>query len=200
MSVPSGKGLSYIQRLGDSIRKSPSRVALAVAVLALILNVVMLASWLQRTRAGNTLAAEITLIRENLAHMEQIEEGEIEELRAQLDAAEEQLTLLQRGLADTEVSFDLFAEVFDIAERSGVIILSVGKEDVTTQDTGAGSFTATRFSVQVEGTFTDFMKFVENLEAAAPKSVSLDNMVLTQEGKSGLFEVIVLSGVEVEGP
>lgn len=200
MSVPSGKGLSYIQRLGDSIRKSPSRVALAVAVLALILNVVMLASWLQRTRAGNTLAAEITLIRENLAHMEQIEEGEIEELRAQLDAAEEQLTLLQRGLADTEVSFDLFAEVFDIAERSGVIILSVGKEDVTTQDTGAGSFTATRFSVQVEGTFTDFMKFVENLEDAAPKSVSLDNMVLTQEGKSGLFEVIVLSGVEVEGP
>lgn len=200
MSEPSGKGLSYIQRLGDSIRKSPSKVALAVAVLALILNVVMLASWLQRTRAGNTLAAEITLIRENLAHMEQIEEGEIEELRAQLDAAEEQLTLLQRGLADTEVSFDLFAEVFDIAERSGVIILSVGKEDVTTQDTGAGSFTATRFSVQVEGTFTDFMKFVENLEAAAPKSVSLDNMVLTQEGKSGLFEVIVLSGVEVEGP
>ena len=200
MSVPSGKGLSYIQRLGDSIRKSPSRVALAVAVLALILNVVMLASWLQRTRAGNTLAAEITLIRENLAHMEQIEGGEIEELRAQLDAAEKQLTLLQRGLADTEVSFDLFAEVFDIAERSGVIILSVGKEDVTTQDTGAGSFTATRFSVQVEGTFTDFMKFVENLEAAAPKSVSLDNMVLTQEGKSGLFEVIVLSGVEVEGP
>ncbi|MCJ7668497.1 MAG: hypothetical protein MUP04_09525, partial [Anaerolineae bacterium] len=95
---------------------------------------------------------------------------------------------------------DLFAEVFDIAERSGVIILSVGKEDVTTQNTGAGSFTATRFSVQVEGTFTDFMKFVENLEAAAPKSVSLDNMVLTQEGKSGLFEVIVLSGVEVEGP
>lgn len=200
MSVPSGKGLSYIQRLGDSIRKSPSRVALAVVVLALILNVVMLASWLQRTRAANTLAAEITLIRENLAHMEQIEEGELEELRAQLDAAEEQLTLLQRGLADTEVSFDLFAEVFDIAERSGVIILSVGKEDVTTQDTGAGSFTATRFSVQVEGTFTDFMKFVENLEAAAPKSVSLDNMVLTQEGKSGLFEVIVLSGVEVEGP
>lgn len=200
MSVPSGKGLSYIQRLGDSIRKSPSRVALAVVVLALILNVVMLASWLQRTRAGNTLAAEITLIRENLAHMEQIEEGELEELRAQLDAAEEQLTLLQRGLADTEVSFDLFAEVFDIAERSGVIILSVGKEDVTTQDTGAGSFTATRFSVQVEGTFTDFMKFVENLEAAAPKSVSLDNMVLTQEGKSGLFEVIVLSGLEVEGP
>ncbi len=200
MSVPSGKGLSYIQRLGDSIRKSPSRVALAVAVLALILNVVMLASWLQRTRAANTLAAEITLIRENLAHMEQIEEGELEELRAQLDAAEEQLTLLQRGLADTEVSFDLFAEVFDIAERSGVIILSVGKEDVTTQDTGAGSFTATRFSVQVEGTFTDFMKFVENLEAAAPKSVSLDNMVLTQEGKSGLFEVIVLSGLEVEGP
>lgn len=200
MSVPSGKGLSYIQRLGDSIRKSPSRVALAVAVLALILNVVMLASWLQRTRAANTLAAEITLIRENLAHMEQIEEGELEELRAQLDAAEEQLTLLQRGLADTEVSFDLFAEVFDIAERSGVIILSVGKEDVTTQDTGAGSFTATRFSVQVEGTFTDFMKFVENLEDAAPKSVSLDNMVLTQEGKSGLFEVIVLSGVEVEGP
>jgi len=200
VSVPSGKGLSYIQRLGDSIRKSPSRVALAVAVLALILNVVMLASWLQRTRAGNTLAAEITLIRENLAHMEQIEGGEIEELRAQLDAAEKQLTLLQRGLADTEVSFDLFAEVFDIAERSGVIILSVGKEDVTTQDTGAGSFTATRFSVQVEGTFTDFMKFVENLEAAAPKSVSLDNMVLTQEGKSGLFEVIVLSGVEVEGP
>lgn len=200
MSVPSGKGLSYIQRLGDSIRKSPSRVALAVVVLALILNVVMLASWLQRTRAANTLAAEITLIRENLAHMEQIEEGELEELRAQLDAAEEQLTLLQRGLADTEVSFDLFAEVFDIAERSGVIILSVGKEDVTTQDTGAGSFTATRFSVQVEGTFTDFMKFVENLEAAAPKSVSLDNMVLTQEGKSGLFEVIVLSGLEVEGP
>lgn len=200
MSVPSGKGLSYIQRLGDSIRKSLSRVALAVAVLALILNVVMLASWLQRTRAANTLAAEITLIRENLAHMEQIEEGELEELRAQLDAAEEQLTLLQRGLADTEVPFDLFAEVFDIAERSGVIILSVGKEDVTTQNTGAGSFTATRFSVQVEGTFTDFMKFVENLEDAAPKSVSLDNMVLTQEGKSGLFEVIVLSGVEVEGP
>jgi Tfp pilus assembly protein PilO len=188
------------RRLVDSIRKSPSKVALAVTVSALVLNLGIATLWFQKTRAANLLAAEITLIRENLAHMEQIEEGEIEELRAQLAGAEEQLASLQRGLADTEVSFDLVAEVFDIAERSGVIILSVGKEDVTTQDTGAGSFTATRFSVQVEGTFTDFMKFVENLEAAAPKSVSLDNMVLTQEGKSGLFEVIVLSGVEVEGP
>lgn len=200
MSVLSDKGLSHLQRLGDSIRKSPSKVALAVAALALILNVVILASWFQRVRAANALAAEITDIQENLAHLEQIEGGETEELRAQLDAAEEQLTLLQRGLAGTEAPFDLWTQVFDIAERSGVIILSVEREDVTAQDTGAGSLTATRFRVQVEGTFTDFLKFVENLEAAAPKSVSLDNIVLTQEGKSGLFEVIVLSGVEVEGP
>jgi len=40
----------------------------------------------------------------------------------------------------------------------------------------------------------------ENLEAAAPKSVSLDSMLVTQEERSCLFEVIVLSGLEVESP
>lgn len=188
------------QRLVDSIRKSPSKVALAITVLALILNVVILASWLQRTRAANVLAAQITVIRENLAHMEQIEEGEMEELRAQLTAAQDRLASLRRGLAGTEVPFDLFAEVFDIAEQSGLGILGVEREEVATQDTGDGSLTATRFSFQAEGEFPAFVEFVENLEAAAPKSVSLDNMLVTHEERSCNFEVIVLSGLEAESP
>jgi len=188
------------QRLVDSIRKSPSKVALAVTVLALILNIVILASWLHRTRTASVLVAHIAVIQENLAHMEQIEEGEIEELRAQLTAAEDRLASLQRGLAGTEVPFDLFAEVFDIAEQSGLGILSVEREEVATQDTSDGSLTATRFSFQAEGEFPAFVEFVENLEAAAPKSVSLDSMLVTQEERACSFGVIVLSGSEVESP
>jgi len=188
------------ERLVDLIRKSPSKVALAITVLALILNVVILASWFQRTRAASVLAAQIAVIQENLAHVEQIEEGEIEELRAQLTAAEDRLASLQRGLAGTQVPFDLFPEAFDIAEESGLRILSVEREEVGTQDTGDGSLTATRFSFQAEGGFPAFLEFVENLEAAAPKSVSLDGMLVTHEERSCLFEVIVLSGLEVEGP
>ena len=128
----------------------------------------------------------------------QIEKGEIDELRAQLTAAEDRLASLQRGLAGTQVPFDLFAEAFDIAEESRLRILSVEREEVGTQDTGDGSLTATRFSFQAEGRFPAFLEFVENLEATAPKSVSLDGMLVTHEERSCLFEVIVLSGLEVE--
>jgi hypothetical protein len=186
------------KRLIDSIRKSPSKVALAVTMLALVLNVVILASWLQRARAVHTLAAQVRIIQENLTHMGQIEEGEVEELRAQLVAAEGRLALLQRGLAGAEVPFDPFIEIFDIAEQSGLMILSVQREDVTIKDTG--SLSASTFSLQVEGEFSDCLKFVQNLETTAPKSVSLDKMVVTPEANSCLFEVIVLSGVMVEGP
>lgn len=188
------------QRLVDSIRKSPSNVALAVTVLALVLNLGIAALWFQRTRAANVLAAQITVIQENLAHVERIEEGEIEDLRLQLDAADNQLASLQRGLAGTQVPFDLFAEAFDIAEQSGLRILGVEREEVATQDTSDGSLTASRFSFQAEGEFPAFVEFIENLEAAAPKSVSLDSMLVTQEERSCLFEVIVLSGLEVESP
>jgi len=188
------------ERLVDSIRKSPSKVALAVMILALVLNFGIAGLWFQRTRTANVLAAHIAVIQENLVHVEEIEEEEIEELRAQLTAAEDQLASLRRGLAGTEVPFDLFAEVFDMAEQSGLGILSVEREEVGTQDTSDGSLTATRFSFQVEGEFPAFIEFVENLEAAAPKSVSLDGMLVTQEERSCLFEVIVLSGLEVESP
>ena len=188
------------QRLVDSIRKSPSKVALAVTVLAMVLNLGIAGVWFQRKRASNVLAGHIAVIQENLAHVKQIEEGEIEELRAQLTVAEDRLASLQRGLAGTEVPFDLFAEVFDIAEQSGLGILSVEREEVATQDTSDGSLTATRFSFQAEGEFPAFVEFVENLEAAAPKSVSLDSMLVTQEERSCLFGVIVLSGLEVESP
>lgn len=188
------------QRLVDSIRKSPSNVALAVTVLALVLNLGIAALWFQRTRAANVLAAQITVIQENLAHMEQIEGEEIEDLRAQLTTAEERLASLQRGLAGTEVPFDLFAEVFDMAGQSGLGILGVEREEVATQEIGDRSLTATRFSFQAEGEFPAFVEFVENLEAAAPKSVSLDSMLVTHEERSCLFEVVVLSGLEVENP
>jgi len=188
------------RRLVDSIRKSPSKVALAVTVSALVLNLGIATLWFQKTRAANLLAAQIAVIQENLAHMEQIEEGEIEDLRAQLAGAEDQLASLQRGLAGTEVPFDLFTEVFDIAEQSGLEILSVEREEVATEDTVDGSLTATRFSFQADGEFPAFVEFVENLEAAAPKSVSVDSILVTQEERSCLFEVIVLSGLEVKSP
>ncbi len=188
------------QRLVDSIRKSPSNVALAVAVLALVLNLGIAALWFQRTRAANVLAAQVTVIQENLAHMAQIEEEELEDLRAQLAAAEGRLASLQRGLAGTELPFDLFAEVFDIAEQTGLEILSVEREELATEDTRAGSLTATRFSFQAEGEFPAFVEFVENLEAAAPKSASVDSMVVTHDEGSCSFEVIVLSGLEVRSP
>lgn len=188
------------QRLADWIRKSPSKVALAVTVSALVLNLGIAALWFQRTRAANLLAAQITVIQENLAQVEQIEEEEIEDLRAELVAAEDRLASLQRGLAGTDAPFDLFAEVFDIAEQSGLGILSVEREEVETQDTRAGSLTAARFSFQAEGGFSHFIKFVEDLEAAAPKSVSVDSMAVTQDEGSCSFEVIVLSGLEGQGP
>lgn len=188
------------QRSVDSIRKSPSKVGLIVAVLALLLNLGMAGLWFQKTRAANVLAAQVSIIQENLAQVEQMEEGEIEELGAQLTAAEDRLASLQRGLAGTEVPFDLFVEVFDIAEQSGLGILNVDRGEVTTQATSDGSLTATRFSLQAEGEFRACVEFVKNLEAAAPKSVSVDTILVTHEERSCLFEVIVLSGLEVESP
>lgn len=188
------------QRLVDWIRKSPSNVALIVTVLALVLNLGIAVLWFQRTRAANLLAAQITVIQENLAQVEQIEGEEIEDLRAELAAAEDRLASLQRGLAGTDAPFDLFAEVFDIADQSGLGILSVEREEVASQDTSDGSLTATRFTFQAEGEFPAFVEFVENLEAAAPRSVSVDSMVVTQDEGSCSFEVIVLSGLEVQGP
>jgi len=173
-------------------------MALPAAVLAVILNVAILALWVQRTRAARGLAAQIANIEENLAYVEQIDEAEIEELRADLSAAEDRLAALERDLTAPEAPFEPVTEVSSSAERSGLEILSVETAEVTTEEVEDMTLTVTRFSFQADCGFRPFVEFVHDFEAGAPESVSLDSMEVTLEQRSCSFEVIVLSGLEVE--
>lgn len=186
------------ERIVEPIVKRPSRLALPAAILAVILNVAVLSLWFQRTRSANVLAAQIALIEENLARIGQVEEGELDQLRAELEAAEERLASLKTGVAGAEAGYDVVSEVLGAAEQSGLEILSVETEEVTNEDAAGVSLTITRVGFRAEGRFPAFVRFVQAFEAAAPESVTLDSIQVTSQDRSCSFEVIVLSGVEVE--
>jgi len=186
-----GTGSMY-ERVVQSIRNVPFALARALTALGLAVAILLLALWVHSMRAEHALAAQISTTKESLTLTELVEQAEVDDLQAQLAVADERLLTLERGLAGGENPFDFFAEVFDLARQGGLAVISVQRDTVVTEDYAVGTLRVERYTVRAEGKLAEFVRFAEDLEAVAPGSVTLDNIVVDEEERACTFEVIVV--------
>lgn len=190
MSVP-----SRVRSSAKQLLKSPSRLPIPAAVLALMLNVLVLGLGLQRMRAADIIAAQVVVLEENLVYAQQIDTTEIERLQSELELAQNRLVELQRDLSGSGAAFDPVSEVSRRAAESGLEIVGMETEELSSEDTAYGTVTVATYSFQALCDLASYVRFIATLETSAPEAVSLDGLQVASEDRQCSFAVIVVGGL-----
>ena len=145
-----------------------NRLALWACLAAAVANALLSASAYLRLRAEESLSVQVQALRENLAALSQLQESRRSQLMAQLGEAEDRVQTAETAMPSVGAALDIFRLGFELADETGVIVLSVRRASSEVRETSIGPVEVTTHRVAASGGLAACMSFLGSLEALGP--------------------------------
>jgi hypothetical protein len=136
----------------------------------------------------------------DLAELRRAEQEGFKKLQADIDNAEAHLVSLERSFPDLGAPFEIFRRGFELAEASGIEVISVNRGSTVVRETVLGHLFTTTFSVKSSGNIRSCMGFLSRLEKEGLQTLALDRIVLDPDKETCNFDVIIASGTLLDNP
>lgn|GEM_PF-1344858 len=168
---------------------TPRRVAIALSVILGVVHVILLGWTLQRRSATAELAADQIVLEENLSQLEEINQDQLDALQVELARVEGEVIQLEDSFPDLGTAFAIYRRGLDIAQSSSVELLSIGLLSSDIQETTSGDVMIKQFNLEVGGTITQCLNFVQALEDAGAGSLAVEGVTINPEDVQCSLEI-----------
>ena len=184
-----------LQRILNSFRRNPGRLALTLAVLLGMVNTLLIATALFSDRSANRLAYEVVELKNSLAQLRQVEQEGLQDLEQEALASEAELETLKGSFPQLGESFDLYRRGFALAEANLVDILGIETGSSSFEETPVGMLEITTYRVDASAPLANCIGLLGALEMAGLETLALDQLFLSPADETCNFEVILASAV-----
>ena len=186
------------QRIMNAFRRNPGRLALTLAVLLSIVNIVLVATTLLRDQSANRMALEVVELENSLAQLRQAEQEGLQGLEQEVLVAEAELETLKSSFPQLGEPFDLYRQGFALAEADLVDILGIETSDSIFEETPIGTLKISTYRVDALAQLANCIGLLGALETAGLKTLTLNQLFLGPPEQTCEFEVIVASAVPAD--
>jgi len=184
------------QRIWNSIRQNPGRVALALAVLLGLVNTLLIATaFFNRSSAGE-LVDQVIDLTESLAQLRQVEEEGLRGLEEGAISAEAELAALEQSFPQPGEPFDIYRQGFALAQANQVEIRAMETGPSSFKETPVGLLKVTTYRIDGVGQHLSCIGLLGALEQTGLETLALDEITLGLEDQTCDFEVVLASAAE----
>ena len=186
-----------LQRIWNSIRENPGRVALALAVLLGMANSLLIASaFLNRSAAGE-LAVQVIDLTGSLTQLRQVEQEGLRGLEEGALSAEAELASLEQSFPQIGEPFDIYRQGFALARANQVEIRGMETGSSSFEETPIGLLKITTYRIDGVGQHLNCIRLLGALEQTGLETLALDEITLDLEDQACNFEVVLASAAEL---
>lgn len=182
-----------LQRILNSFRRNPGRLALTLAVLLGMVNTLLVATALFSDRSANRLAFEAVELKNTLAQLRQVEQEGLQGLEQEALAAETELETLKGSFPELGEPFDLYRQGFALAEANLVDIHGIETGSSILEETPVGMLEITTYRVDASAPLANCIGLLGAVEMAGLETLALDQLFLSPADETCDFEVILAS-------
>lgn len=148
-------------------------LALAVAVLALLANSLLAASYIMETREQKVLVSDIESTRQSLS-----EYSSPSSLQSLLAESEVALAAEQKAFASRISGSELTGELLELAREQGLVLIETSAQPGETRQVGQHTYRALQATVHVVGTGEELQAFLEDLEKGALSGLRIEEITI----------------------
>ncbi|MFV2044869.1 MAG: hypothetical protein ACC700_16745 [Anaerolineales bacterium] len=185
------------QRIWDSIRQNPGRVALALAVLLGLVNTLLIATAFRNRSAAGELVVQVIDLTESLAQLRQVEQEGLRGLEEGAISAEAELAALEQSFPQHGEPFDIYRQGFALAQANQVEIRAMETGPSSFKETPVGLLEVTTYRIDGAGQHLSCIGLLAALEQTGLETLALDEITLGLEDQTCDFEVVLASAAEL---
>ncbi len=185
------------QRIWNSIRQDPGRVALALAVLLGLVNTLLIATTFRKRSAAGELVVQVIDLTESLAQLRQVEQEGLRDLEEDAISAEVELAVLEESFPQLGEPFDIYRQGFALAQANQVEIRAMETGPSSFKETPVGLLEVTTYRIDGVGQHLSCIGLLGALEQTGLETLALDEITLGLEDQTCDFEVVLASAAEL---
>lgn len=181
---------------------SPRGIALLLSLILLALHGVLLATAVQRNLTATSLRSQIEILRTNLDQLNEVEQETLTDLRAQLNAAQQEADRLEAELPAVTEPYPFYVRAHSLSQQNGMQLISVVRTPPSNEALESGTVNAQFHEITAEGASEACLQMIEALEADGGFRLATTDIQIQPESETCSFQVIAvwLSGDPSDSP
>lgn len=174
--------------------------ALVAAVLLLIAIIGLIPLTIRPFLKSRGLTKELSQAKADLERLQKLEQVNLENLRNQVSAAQQQLDNAYNAFPDTASAAQVLDTVYSLASESGVSVSEL--QGLGTESGEKGDIEVTKYRLQAAGPVGALSSFLSRLQAETVGTITLNNVAVSGSGSQYnlTMEVVIYSSPLSSGP
>lgn len=168
---------------------TPTRVAIAGSLIVAVINLVFLGATFQRRNAVATLRENIASLEENIQVLQEVDQERVQTLQEELDAAKEDLEQLRNAFPELGAPFAMYDQGMTIATQNQLTLNNIALQSEEKIESPTGPLQAKTFSLNLEGTLGQCIRFIRDVEQAGQQTLVIENISISPGNNSCSLDI-----------
>ena len=168
------------------------RMVIFLCVILGLLHVILLGWTAQRKSASKQLTEDRVVLEENLDQLQQINQEQLDELRAELELVEGEISTLEASFPELGGSFAIYQQGYALALDSQLDLQEISLVGSETLDTVSGQLLRKQYILEVIGSLENCLGFIDNLEQAGLDTINMDFITINPVESQCSLEISTL--------
>jgi hypothetical protein len=171
---------------------SGMRVGIIASLILATLHIILIGGTFIRRSTIQTLEADRVALEENFNQLEEVNQEQLNALKAELAEIEDEISELQASFPELGSPFALFQRALEFSETNQVELSSISRDDPELQDTSNGFVIIEEYDLELEGSLKNCIGFIEEIEKAGLDTVIMQSANFQPEDELCFLDIRTL--------